>query len=290
MQYKTPLSIAVGLGCALLAGWSNAAAPDWSKVESTEVTIFYPGVSAIEWITKGTEHGGARALKMGERCADCHSDETADMGQTLVSGQKLEPKPIKGKAGSIPVSIQSAHDGTNLYLRFTWKQPAGGAEKMDPVNQAKLSILLSDNKVVRSNLAGCWEACHNGVRTMPDAKSNDATKYIPNANLAGGVFFDLMQWTSKGVIHDGHIADKRVMDGGKALVEAKGVLANGTWTVTFVRKLASTAPGDITLQSGKIYNLGFAIHDDYSFGRFHHVSLEQHLGIDVASDITAKKQ
>ena len=39
-----------------------AAAPaDWSSVAATDVTLFYPGVSPVEWITKGTEHGGARA-------------------------------------------------------------------------------------------------------------------------------------------------------------------------------------------------------------------------------------
>lgn len=289
MQHKRSIAAAIGLGCALIASAATAAAPDWSKVPGKDITLFYPGVSAIEWITKGTEHGGARAMKMGERCADCHSDETADMGKTIVTGQKLEPTPIKGKAGSIPVTVRAAHDGSHLYLRFTWKQPPGGAAKMDSANRVKLSILMAGNKVERANLSGCWEACHNGLRTMPDAKNKDATKYVANANLAGGVYYDLLQWTSQGKIHDGHVVDKRVMDGGKALVEAKGALVGDTWTVTFVRKLVGSAPGDITLESGKTYNIGFAIHDDHSVGRFHQVSLEQHLGIDAAGDIVARK-
>jgi hypothetical protein len=36
---------------------------------------------------KGTEHGGARALKKGESCASCHHDEAADMGKKMASGQ-----------------------------------------------------------------------------------------------------------------------------------------------------------------------------------------------------------
>ena len=38
----------------------------------------------------------ARALKKGETCADCHSDEAADMGKKIATGQKLEPTPIPG--------------------------------------------------------------------------------------------------------------------------------------------------------------------------------------------------
>jgi hypothetical protein len=36
-----------------------AAAPDWGKVPAKAITVFYPGASPLEWITKGTEHGGA---------------------------------------------------------------------------------------------------------------------------------------------------------------------------------------------------------------------------------------
>ena len=61
---------------------------------------------------KGTEHGGAAALRKGETCASCHNDEAADMGKKMASGQKLEPNPIKGKAGSIPVNVQAANDGS----------------------------------------------------------------------------------------------------------------------------------------------------------------------------------
>jgi hypothetical protein len=121
---KTMIAGAIGALLALGTGSALAAAPDWSKVEGKDITAFYPGVSPLEWIQKGTEHGGARALKKGETCADCHSDEAADMGKKMASGQKIEPTPIAGKAAFIPVKVQAAHDGENLYLRFSWKQPA----------------------------------------------------------------------------------------------------------------------------------------------------------------------
>lgn len=274
---------------ALAFGPANAAAPDWGKVAGRTVTVFYPGASPMEWITKGSEHGGARAMRKGETCASCHDAETADMGKKMASGQKLEPKPIKGKAGSIAVNVQAANDGANLYLRFSWKQPAGGAPKMDADNQVKLAFMLDDNKVAGANLSGCWESCHADARTMPEAKDDKKTKYVKEGSLAGGKFYDLMQWTSKGAKHDGYVADKRVMEGGKGLVEAKGEKKGDEWVVVFTRKLAG-GEGDITLASGKTYNFGFAIHDDHAAGRFHHVSLGYTLGIDAKADISAAKQ
>jgi hypothetical protein len=266
-----------------------AAPPDWGKVPGTKITVFYPGVSPSEWIMKGSEHGGARALKKGETCASCHHDEASDMGKKMATGQKIEPAPIKGKAGSIPVVVQAAVDDANLYLRFTWKQPAGGAEpKMDKDNQVKLAFMLEDNKVPGANLSGCWETCHADARTMPEGKDDKKTKYIKDANLAGGKYYDLLQWTSKGAKFDGYVADKRVMEGGKALAEAKGENKGGEWSVVFTRKLAG-GEGDIALAPGKTYNFGFAIHDDHAAGRFHHVSLGYTLGIGTKGDITAAK-
>ena len=286
-MHATRIALAAA-ALALCAGTATAAAPDWGKVAGTKITVFYPGVSPIEWITKGTEHGGARALRKGETCASCHHDEAVDMGKKMATGQKIEPKPIPGKAGSIPVSVQAAHDGSNLYLRFAWKQPAGGAEKMDKDNQVKLAFMLEDNKVERANLSGCWETCHADARTMPDGKDDKKTKYVTGGSVAGGKFYDLMQWTSKGGKFDGYVADKRVMEGGKGLVDAKGEKKGDEWVVVFTRKLAG-GEGDIALASGKTYNFGFAIHDDHTSGRFHHVSLGYTLGIDAKADISANK-
>lgn len=292
MQRSLITSSALGLILALGAGYATAAAPaDWSKVPSKKIVLLYPGASPIEWITKGTEHGGAKALKKGERCVDCHSDETADMGKKMATGQKIEPKPIKGKAGSIPVDVQAAHDGANLYLRFTWKQPAsGGGEKMDKENPVKLAFMLEDNKIERAGQSGCWETCHGDARTMPDAKDDKKTKYVTGGDVKAGKFYDLIQWKSKGKAVDGYVADKRVMEGGKGLVEAKGEQKGDTWTVTFTRKLAGGGEGDIVMTPGKTYNFGFAIHDDSALGRFHHVSLGYTLGLDAKADITAAKQ
>ncbi len=289
---KTLITISA-LGLLLAGGMGVAqAAPDWGKVPSKKITVFYPGVSPMEWVTKGVEHGGARALKKGETCAGCHDEEAADMGKKIVSGEKIEPTPIKGKAGSIPVTVQAAYDAANVYLRFQWKDPAAsGGEKMDKDNAVKLGVMLEDHKVDLANQVGCWATCHQDSRTMPGAKDNKKTKYVSGGSLASGKFYDLIQFRSgKGAKPmDGYVADKRVMEGGKALVSAEGKQAGGNWTVVFTRKLAG-GEGDIAMQAGKAYNFGFAIHDDYAHGRFHHVSLGYTLGLDAKADITAVKQ
>jgi len=267
-----------------------AAAPDWAKLSGNTITVIYPGVTPIEWITKGGDHGGARGLRKGETCTSCHSEDLVETGAKIASGEEHEPKPIKGKVGSIAVNVRAAHDGTDLYLRFSWKQPPGGAEKMDSANQVKLAFMLEDNKVTGASQSGCWETCHIDARTMPEAKDDKKTKYVKEGSLATGKFYDLMQWTSQGAKFDGYVADRRVMEGGKGLVEAKGEKKGDEWVVVFTRRLAGGGEGDITLDSGKSYNFGFAIHDDHTFGRFHHVSLGYTLGIDAKADISAARQ
>ncbi|MCU7939643.1 MAG: hypothetical protein KZQ64_07340 [gamma proteobacterium symbiont of Bathyaustriella thionipta] len=86
---------------------ASASSIDWSKASEREITLFYPGQSSMEWIFKGSEHGGKRPFQGGETCVSCHDKEAADMGQKIVTGEKLEPTPIPGKRGSIPVTVQS---------------------------------------------------------------------------------------------------------------------------------------------------------------------------------------
>ena len=291
-MHKTLMATAVSAALSLAAGTALAAAPaDWSGIQAKEITLFYPGTSAMEWITKGTEHGGARALRKGETCADCHSEEAADVGNLIVSGEKNEPSPIAGKAGFINAKVQAAHDGEQLYLRFTWQQPkASGAAPMDADNPVKIAYLLEDGgKVELAEQGGCWGSCHGGVRTMPGG-DEQKTKYVKDGSLANGVYYDLNQWRSgENKAYDGHIAEARVMEGGTALVGAEGSQNGDTWSVVFTRKFTG-GEGDVSLASGNVYNFGFAIHDDSATGRYHHVSLGYKLGIDAEADITASKQ
>ena len=315
---------------------SAAAAPtatggsdiDWSSVEPVEINLFYTGQASMEWILKGSDHSGKRSFTKGDRCFDCHEDEEVDIGELIMSGEKLEPDPITGKRGSIPVNIQTAHDSDYLYMRFQWPDaehvPVAFAEggKMDPENPVKLAVMLAtdDEKVEYADRAGCWQTCHIDASSMPlepDAGalggssmdfSNGVTKYLKESRTAieiegkdgktrggwdklkdageiqaaldNGQFMDLLRYKSgTGESEDGYILAERVMNGGQG-VEFSGSLNDCTWTVEMKRKMTSDKPGDISMATDQLYDIGFAIHDDYSNRRYHHVSLGFKLGFD----------
>ncbi len=308
---------------------------DWAGIEAREVILFYPGQASMEWVMKGSDHGGKRAVATGDRCFDCHEDEEVDIGDIIVTGEKIESAPVPGKRGSIAVSIKAAHDADKLYLRFEWPDveehapvPFVDGGKMDPDNPVKLAIMLAtdsedDPKVEYAERAGCWQTCHHDVNYMPhqpdDAELSGAlaarldlslgfTKYLAEsrtqievdgkdgkkrggwdklkddaaiqAALEDGAFMDLLRYKAgTGESEDGYILAERVMSGGQG-VEFIGNLADGVWTVEMTRNLTSDKPGDISMSTDQWYNIGFAIHDDYSSSRFHHVSLGLKLGFD----------
>ena len=100
------------------------------------------------------------------------------------------------------------------------------------------------------------------------------------AALEDGAFMDLLRYKAgTGESEDGYILAERVMSGGQG-VDFNGSLADGVWTIEMTRKLTSDKPGDISMAMNELYNIGFAIHDDYSSSRFHHVSLGFKLGFD----------
>ena len=310
---------------------STGSGINWSGIEPAEVILFFPGQASMEWVLKGSDHGGKRAFMAGDRCVACHEDEEEAIGNLIVSGEKAELTPIPGKRGSIVVNIQSAHDANNLYMRFQWQDgkhapvPFAEGGKMDAKNPMKLAIMLAtdsedDPQVEFAERSGCWQSCHHDVNGMPDQPdksalagsrldaSNGFTKYLKEsrteieidgkdgkkrggwdklkdaaeiqAALENGSFMDLLRYESgTGESEDGYILAERVMTGGQG-VKFTGSLNKGVWTVEMTRKLTSDKLGDISMSTDQMYNIGFAIHDDYSSSRFHHVSLGLKLGFD----------
>jgi len=306
---------------------------DWGSVPGRDIVLLYPGQASLEWVLKGSDHGGARAVrKIADRCTECHEGEQADMGKKIVTGEKAEATPIPGKRGSIKVNVRAKHDGTNMTLRFQWPDvghtpvPFVDGGKMDPENQIKLAVMLDDEKVEMATNAGCWATCHHDSRYMPDAPNADAlaaaaeigkvidtsngvTKYIKDSRtgleykgkngkkrgawdkmipvgeletkLVEGVYMDLVRFSSGqgGKTEVGRILAQRVLKETDKLTSI-GVLKDGIWTVTVTRPLKATQPGGVSIEAGKLYTMGFAIHDDYTNARFHHVSLEYKLGLD----------
>ena len=276
---------------ALVAGGAYAA-PDWSKVPARKMTLFYPGQSGLEWIMNKTDHSAVPDIVDKKRsCAKCHEGDASEIGDKIVAGKPvgiskviLENEPQKGKAGFIPVSFQATHDGKKIYFRFEWEAPKGvESKKADPKNEIKLAMMFDGGGTVEgAELNGCWATCHMDLRSMKNAKDDKKTKYIKGADLASGKFMDLIQFKSgKGEKPvDGHVDSERRMDGGKSLVKAEGKKEGGKWVVSFERNLSGTGQGDHSVVEGKLYNFGFAIHDDYTNARHHYVSLGYIFGLD----------
>ena len=302
---------------------------DWSNAPSREITIFYPGQSSMEWTLNGRDHGGARPfVKLHDRCTNCHDKETADMGKKIVTGEKLEPEAtlIPDKRGHIAVNVQALHDADNLYMRFEWENsdhtpaPFVDGGKMDPKNQMKLAIMFANDDVKYADQAGCWGTCHHDANGMPhQPEGQDVVKYLTESRtkievkgrrgkkrggwdkrkddaaiaeeMKLGHFMDIVRYKAgEKTSEDGAILADRVMEGGQGS-EFIATLDGGNWVVEMKRKLKSDKPGDLNMALDKIYNFGFAIHDDYTSARFHHVSLGYLLGFDnEKAEVNATKR
>jgi hypothetical protein len=284
---KSILSLSM-MGAVLALGSSAAfAAPDWSKVPKRDVQVFHAGTASIEWILKKSDHSGRTGLVKGESCVGCHEEKSGlNFDMKKLAGKELEPKGAP-KTMNFPVAVQTAYDASNLYVRLTFKAPAGSVDPADKENDVKAAVMFADDKVsmdaggkpVSGAQVGCWATCHSDARTMPGA-DDKKTKY----SKAGA--YELMQWKSaKGAkAVDGSVSDSRKMEGGTAGVTATGENKGGEYTVTFTRKLS----GAVT--AGKSVPMGIAIHADKATGRFHHVSMGYTLGIGAEGDIKATKQ
>ena len=221
--------------------------------------------------------------------------------------------------------MQASYDADNLYMRFEWEDgehnpvPFVDGGKMDPKNPMKLAIMFATDDVKYASQSGCWQTCHHDANNMPHNPGQEVTKYLEEsrtkmevkgrrgkkrggwdkrkpdaeilAELEAGHIMDIVRYKSgEKATEDGHLLEDRVMEGGDT-TEFIATLEAGTWVVEMSRKLDSGKTGDVKMALDKLYNFGFAIHDDHTNSRFHHVSLGYRLGFDNdKADVNAVKQ
>ena len=183
---------------AVLAGPAFAADPakiNWKQVPAKTLTLFFPGQSTYQWL-RGAEHPGAQVVNTGGACLTCHKGAEQKLGDKLVKANQLEPAPIEGKNGTVPLSLQVAYDKDSAYFRFQWKtrnsypgeaypflrfdgkewkpygnqRLAGAVRKGEQpaVYEDRLSIMIDDGGVPGFVNQGCWQTCHNGMRDAPN--------------------------------------------------------------------------------------------------------------------------
>ena len=96
---------------------------------------------------------------------------------------------------------------------------------------------------------------------------------------ADGAYMDLARVRSGGPAEAGSVLDHRQNAVSKDVTG--GIKLEGSnWVAVLSRPLKAMQPGGVTIEPGKVYTVGFAIHDDYTAARFHHVSMEYKFGLD----------
>lgn len=299
----------------LAFGASPALAIDWSGVPASDITLFYPGQASWEWVLTQADHGGAPKIRAGKSCRTCHDAEEADIGDLIVSGEKLEPAPIAGKRGSIPVKVKAAHDDARLYLQLQWTAQDLPGAPMDAEHAARVTVMFDDGKIAEAARGGCWAMCHDDLTGMASNDGSELQKYLgssrtgltrqgggrnykPDAELAtllaNGDFLEYWQAQlnpgapAKAV--SGYVLKDREVQT-PSQVSAEANFAGGVWTVELSRPLQVSGGHYKTFAPGATYVMGIAIHDAHAAKRFHHVSYEHTLVLDSGDgDLIAVKK
>jgi len=248
-----------------------------------------------------------------------------DFGEAIEMGMKKYNLPYSGEWDFIetysywPINhmVSPKEDALSCNECHAKEGRYGG--KMDPDNPMKLAIMFATDDVKYASQSGCWQSCHHDANDMPHNPGENVTKYIGESRtkmevkgrrgkkrggwdkrksdadiaveLDAGRFMDIIRYKSgEKKTEDGHLLADRIIDGGKN-TEFIAKLEGNIWVVEMTRKLNSGKTGDIKMELDKLYNFGFAIHDDHTNSRFHHVSLGYRLGFDNdKADVNASKQ
>jgi hypothetical protein len=109
-------------------------------------------------------------------------------------------------------------------------------------------------------------------------REENAVPFDPNAGWKAG---DLLpQYYMSRDLAKGSAADNK---------QAKGTWSNGMWTVVWARPLKLANDDDKSLQEGKSYSFGFAVHDDNVTSRGHQISFPVTVGFGAKADIMATR-
>ena len=170
-------------------------------------------------------------------------------------------------------AVGMADDGYVLEYRLG---DAGGnpfGSNVDPKTHQP-RFMYDEKKVGKKALAA------GDIRKRPTAliRGENAVPFDPDAG-----------WKEGDLIPEYVLNREGAKGSGADNANVKGVWANGTWTVVWVRPLNLTNADDKALKEGKAYNFSFAVHDDNITTRGHHVSFPVTVGFGTKAAIEATK-
>jgi len=172
------------LACLLVsvALSANAARPDWKKIQSTDVLLFYPGVTSWEFLTSDDHRLGAREIKRTRRnCRHCHLSKDGELDlkagdiaagsiRMKRSHKAFEPEPTPGKKGTLHAAVSAAYDDEYFYLRVEWDSKGTGWLSKPGAAPDRVSVQLNAGEPSFRRY-GCFVTCHNDLNTMPNSPS-----------------------------------------------------------------------------------------------------------------------
>lgn len=292
----------------LLAAGGPAVAEDF--------TLFQPGQSAWEWLLVPSLHDGGKRMREGKTCLFCHAGEEQAIGNAVVSGHALEPKPISGMPGTLAMTVSASYDAENLYLSACWQSPEADAPWGHEEAQEHLTFMLGSADLSLAPIAGCWASCHSDLPEMPDAQDGQKlTKYLPGsrnkmtatgggsdirpdaelqAQLAEGKYLEfwqlLLQDGQVTKARDGYFLDRRISNTDSA-VSGTGTAGAGACSLQLVRPLSPAGTARHALQEDVEYTLAVALHVNHASGRHHYTTfpLRFRLGGGEAEVVASRK-
>ena len=124
---KSVVSMSV-MGAALALGSSAVFAALTGPRYPSAMQVFHPWCDSDRMGSQKSDHSGRTSLTKGESCVGCHEEKGGlNFDMKRLAGKELEPVGAP-KTMNFPVTVQSAYDAENLYVRLTfrpcrWCQP-----------------------------------------------------------------------------------------------------------------------------------------------------------------------
>ncbi|MDH5378550.1 MAG: hypothetical protein OEX00_09525 [Gammaproteobacteria bacterium] len=279
---------------------NSASAIDWSKIEGTQLTLFFPGQYSWEWLL--TSHQGANSIKKGRGCFLCHKGQEKKKGEAIL---KHDHHHNAMNSSSLDVIVKAAYDKDDLHINISHDAHQ---------SVTNYTLMLDDGSVRASTVAGCWAYCHEDQSEMKAAGTGERSHYLSQSRSelttqGGGdslvssqtleklvsekqfneIWQARLSTGNKAVTTSGYILEKRHLVDNNS-VKAQTRHHHGQNAIVFSRKLKSARKFQKDLNSENLIYLGLAVHRKGNSGRTHLVSFPFTLSLNknISADVNAK--
>jgi hypothetical protein len=246
----------------------------------------------------------------------CHNGERDMPGQPTAAAVKANPMLAAIKRNDVRKYLPStrtdalaAWDTGRSLAEIEKIKASGGildliqwrAHRSGPVGMADDGYVLewrnfdAGKNMFASNLnakTGQPNYMYNAGKVGSRART-DATLRSPGAPLVPGdnaVPFDPKAGWKAGDLLPQYFESRGIAAGSAAdNKNVRGLWRDGAWTVEWVRPRNLKNADDKALQDGKVYNFGFAVHDDNMTSRGHFVSFPVTVGFGAKASIEATR-